>query len=145
MLPDSFWAKVDKHGPTPIARPDLGPCWVWTARIQPNGYGKWMAPHSWAQRSRYPHLVTYADAVGPIPKGLELDHLCRVRACCNPSHLEPVTHAVNRARGLNGMTLRTHCPSGHAYDEANTYLARTAKGLARHCRACHRARGRRAG
>ncbi|MGZ6854085.1 MAG: HNH endonuclease [Mycobacteriaceae bacterium] len=83
--------------------------------------------------------------VGPIPRGLELDHLCRNRRCVNPDHLEPVSHRENCHRAELGvaaadiMRSRTHCPRGHKYDQSNTY--RTPKGY-RVCRTCHRDRER---
>jgi len=87
----------------------------------------------------YCHRVTYDYFIHEIPAGLEIDHLCRNRACCNPWHLEPVTTRVNVLRGV-GVSARaaaaTHCPSGHAYDETNTY--RNPNTGSRLCRACHR-------
>jgi hypothetical protein len=95
-----------------------------------NGYGKINV----GGYPRYAHRVVYEAIVGPIPDGLELDHLCRVPACVNPAHLEAVTHAVNIARGIGGhhQLVKTHCPSGHEYNEANTkvYQGR------RYCRRC---------
>lgn len=86
------------------------------------------------------HRVTFEHFIGPVPEGLELDHLCRVTACCNPGHLEPVTHAENIARGeWNGPAAkraRTHCASGHEYTPENTYQRPDGR---RRCRACHAA------
>lgn len=121
-----FWSKVDK------ADPDG--CWLWTGTKVPSGYGRlWIA-----QRPFAAHRVAYEWLVGPIPEGLQLDHLCRVRRCVNPAHLEPVTSRENTMRGLNWAARnaeKTHCPQGHPYDEANTYLR---SGGGRGCRACHR-------
>ena len=83
---------------------------------------------------RYAHRVAYESLVGPIPEGLQLDHLCRNRTCVNPDHLEPVTPHENRRRAA---ALITACPQGHVYDEANTGLANTGQ---RYCRTCNRAR-----
>ncbi|MFF1336357.1 HNH endonuclease signature motif containing protein [Streptomyces sp. NPDC058290] len=85
------------------------------------------------------HRWAYRDSRGDIPDGLELDHLCRHPACVRPDHLDPVTHAENVRRGRAGINsaVKTHCPAGHAFDEANTRV-RNGK---RECRACGRIRG----
>lgn len=87
----------------------------------------------------YVHRLTYAAFREPIPDGLVIDHLCKVKNCCNPWHLEAVTQRENVLRG-DTIPARhaslTHCPRGHAYDEANT---RVHKGK-RYCRACQRER-----
>lgn len=140
--PEILWSKVDKAGPFPADRPDLGPCWLWTGYIMPNGYGS----QTVLGRSVYAHRYAYELAVGPIPKGLEIDHLCRVRRCVNPAHLEPVTRQVNTLRGTSSAAyyaLRTSCELGHPFNEANTRVDAENK---RHCRTCVReyARQRRA-
>jgi len=129
-LPPRFWDKIQVDGETG--------CWLWTASKN-WGYGVF----SWDGRSRRAHRVAYAELVGPIPDGLELDHVrargCRHLNCCNPRHLEPVTHAVNARRGDGAKRWRdkTHCPKGHPYDRANTIVrARGHRG----CRSCDRAR-----
>lgn len=114
---------------------DEGGCWIWRGYVKPNGYGTLAI----ARHPYYVHRLSYEAHVGPIPEGLEIDHLCRVRACCNPDHLEPVTHAENGRRGMAGV-LKTHCNNGHLYDAANTYLYR---GQWRRCRQCDRERQRR--
>lgn len=72
-------------------------CWVWTGAAR-NGYGAVGV----GQRVEYVHRWVYEDMVGPIPQGLVLDHLCVNRLCANPDHVDPVTDAVNKARG--GLT-----------------------------------------
>ncbi len=137
-LPARFWAKVNKNGPVSDFRPDLGPCWTWTGGISVYGY-----VHVAIDRRRvYGHRVCYEDQVGPIPAGLFIDHLCRVRHCVNPRHLEPVTTAENNRRGMSfipKLADKTHCPKGHPYDAANTWSSPSGK-VGRQCRACHRER-----
>jgi HNH endonuclease len=139
-LEERFWSKVDKDGPVPDYAPHLGPCWLWTRGLT-KGYGTF-GMHG---KVRYAHIVAYELLVGVVPDGLELDHLCRVPACCNPVHLEPVTHAENIRRGDTSAQgahwrAKTHCPQGHQYDDANTYVNPTG---GRECRICKRASGRR--
>lgn len=119
---------------------DENGCWVWQGSKDRSGYGHVRVDH----RTLYTHRVVYEVMVEDIPAGLQLDHLCRNRSCCNPEHLEPVTLAVNASRTLPGQRgqhraaierAKTHCPRGHAYDQANTYA--NAKGY-RWCRACRR-------
>jgi hypothetical protein len=132
---ERFWPKVDKDGPVPDFAPHLGPCWIWTGTPALTGYGTF----SFDRRKFYTHRIAYGLVVGPIPEGLQIDHLCRVRLCCNPAHLEPVTQAENIRRGEGGIhqRARTHCPSGHPYDEENTYIL-PSRPNARYCRACQR-------
>lgn len=133
-----FWPKVNKNGLVPEYRPDLGPCWEWLAArasisVGGVGYGRFDAGEG---RSRQAHRYAYETLVGPIPEGLQLDHLCRNTLCVNPSHLEPVTPRVNYRRGfgVSGRNARkTHCPQGHAYDGANTIQTRDG---GRQCRLC---------
>jgi hypothetical protein len=82
---------------------------------------------------RYAHRVAYERMVGPVPDGLQLDHLCRNRMCVNPQHLEPVTAGENTRRA---RALITHCPQGHPYDDANT--GRSPDGTKRYCHECKR-------
>ena len=124
-----------------------GECWMFTGSISPNGYGKIRAPNAAGRQcTRNAHRVSYEIHVGPVPDGLELDHLCRRRACCNPAHLEPVTRRENTLRGnapdavrsVNGS--KTMCKHGHPFSGENLVLR---KGGGRKCRECCRAEKRR--
>jgi len=136
--PDRFWKKVNKAGPLPVARPELGECWLWTAYLDKKGYGRFARDTN--HRNYGAHRWVYENEVGPIPGGLVIDHLCRVRHCVNPSHLEPVTTGTNTLRGTGPMARnarKTACTHGHPFDEANTYT--DSRGT-RHCRTCCRIR-----
>lgn len=104
-------------------------CWLWQGYVDRKGYGI----VRWDGKSRKAHRVTYESLIGPIGDGLQIDHLCRVRNCVNPAHLEAVTMLENIARSIPGNTLKTHCPKGHEYTPENTYTSKVGK---RHCRAC---------
>jgi hypothetical protein len=94
-------------------------CWVWTARRNKRGYGQVRLPAP-SRRVRLAHLVVYELFHGPVPTGLEPDHLCRNTSCVHPEHLEWVTHAENCARGDGSWMpgernrTKTRCPHGHA-------------------------------
>lgn len=131
-IEERFWRHVNKNGPVSAHRSDLGPCWIWGPNLRPDGYGQFRSPE---MPHGYAHRWAYEKYVGPIPAGLELDHLCHTRACVNPSHLEPVTHWVNVWRGA-GHGKETHCPQGHPYDLFNTRIDKKNR---RNCRICHTA------
>ena len=126
--PERFWTKVEF----------TDTCWLWTGAKTNKGYGNFAveSERKWVGAHRY----AYEFCVGPIPGGLHIDHLCRVPLCVLPEHLEPVTVRENLRRGINGI-LTTHCPQGHAYDEANTRW-RKHRTASRACRACDRGKKR---
>ena len=136
-LQQRLWDKIDKNGPVSSHRPDLGPCWIWKGHLSSKGYGL-----VWNRgRNERAHALTYKLLIGPTPKGLEPDHLCRVRNCANPFHLEFVTHKENvlRGEGLCAKNAKkTQCINGHPFTLENTILT----GIGRACRECGRKRCR---
>lgn len=131
-LPERFWTKV-KVG--------AGDCWLWTAAIDRDGYGHW--DHEVSNRV---HRVAYWILVGPIPAGLVMDHLCRVRNCVNPAHLRAVTNRENLSAPGSLSTVAgptaTHCIRGHRLGLPNISAVLAAKGY-RTCRACSMAYSKR--
>ncbi len=105
------------------------PCVLWQGARNNNGYGV----RTVCQRQVLAHRYAYEMERGPIPDGLELDHLCRVRECVNPAHLEPVTHAENMRRSAPAQ--KTHCQRGHEFSDENTRIAPNGRRI---CRACRR-------
>lgn len=123
-----------------IERQETG-CWIWTGEAA-RGYGR----VGWSGRSSYgAHRAVYEIAKGKIPEGAQIDHVrlrgCTSTLCVNPEHLEAVSPKENVRRSAVGdaQRARTHCPKGHAYDDANTYIDRRGH---RGCKACIRAAGR---
>lgn len=108
-------------------------CWQWLGHTTKDGYGRINADG----KSRGVHRVMFEREYGPIPDGLQIDHLCRNRRCANPDHMEAVSPAENTRRGLAGAINRnkTECPQGHPYDAQNTYRFPDGR---RACRTCNR-------
>jgi hypothetical protein len=124
---DRFWAKVDRQAEG---------CWLWTASTT-RGYGTLTIDG----RHTYAHRFSYELHVGPIPPGLDIDHLCRTPACVNPAHLEPVTHRENLRRGMAPSAKAARegvCQRGHLFTPENTYIRKDSD--RRMCRKCQHMR-----
>jgi hypothetical protein len=106
-------------------------CWHWTAAVNSRNYGQVGVDGV----SKSTHRITYQLLVGPIPEGLQIDHLCRNTRCCNPEHLEPVTALENRRRRPDFN--KSHCVNGHELTVENTII-KLAGGveIRRNCRTC---------
>ena len=114
-------------------------CWIWIGHITPLGYGRYSA--------KFAHRLVYELLVGKIPKGLELDHLCRNTRCVNPKHLEPVTHKENILRGIGWTAINARkilCLKGHPLKGKNlrTYKDRRDGSIYRTCIKCQDARNK---
>jgi hypothetical protein len=117
-------------------------CHLFTGPLDRKGYGR----ESFGGRTRLAHRIAYELAFGAIPEGLEIDHLCRVRNCVNPEHLEAVTHLENLRRGVRSKEndwnvgaknrAKTHCPHGHPYAGSNLKIRYRNGWICRECRAC---------
>lgn len=111
----------------------IGDCWLWTGKLDKDGYPMQMKVDGKMLR---PHRIMYAMHKGEIPKGLTLDHLCRVRKCVNPDHLEAVTSRINTQRGERATA--THCKNGHEFTGFNLVKIwnSTDQRWSRRCREC---------
>lgn len=114
-------------------------CWLWTSTCTRGGYGRFTVARGHLALA---HRFAFEHFKGVIPNGLHLDHKCRVRSCCNPDHLEPVTPRENllRGEGFAAKNARkTHCVHGHEYTPENTLAVPGG----RTCRKCRVATERR--
>jgi len=117
---ERFWRKVRK----------TDTCWLWP-NPKENGYGETYRNG----RTVYAHRAAYVLVKGPIADGHQVDHLCKVRNCVRPDHLEAVSPQENNARSTSPSAqnlAKDQCPQGHPYDQANTYM----NGRKRACRIC---------
>lgn len=134
---ERFWNLVDRPD-DPIM------CWQWRGVPNHDGYGRFND----GTRMVMAHRFAYEALVGPIPPELESDHLCKNRGCVNPAHIRPTTHLENmKTRDLSRVNAheraKTHCPKGHEYNTANTYLRPDGGG--RDCLKCRYVRSLRMG
>jgi hypothetical protein len=131
---ERFWSHVDTSGD----------CWLWTGSLNGFGYARFSVTIAPRRRINYgAHVWAWEQEHGPVPAGLELDHLCRNRRCVNPAHLEAVSHQENVLRGVTlaaSNLLKTHCPQGHPYSPENTYVLHHGNGTQRQCKTCSNAR-----
>jgi hypothetical protein len=113
-------------------------CWEWVGAHDHSGYAQVSAKGG--RTTVKVHRLMYELLVGPIPEGMQIDHLCRNRGCVRPDHLEPVSHAENVRRGDAGKhhAAKDSCPNGHPYDDVNTYR-RPDRRNRRECRICRNA------
>lgn len=118
-----FWSRVNK---------DAFGCWEWTGPVVKGGYGI----HG---REKLVHRIAYRELVGEIPEGMVIDHLCAVRHCVNPDHLEATTQAENNRRSPNHAERKrqTHCKFGHSLEDAMIKNS-PGRGTSRVCRACNK-------
>jgi hypothetical protein len=121
-----FWRRIELD--------EITYCWNWTG-AKSHGYGTFRLRA--VRKMGRVHVWAYKKYIGPIPEGLELDHLCRNPGCANPWHTEPVTSRINvlRGQGTSAINARkTHCNRGHPLSGENLIVARSGK---RRCRTCH--------
>lgn len=138
-----FWPRVNKAGSIPAHKPELGRCWEWTAGKDSNGYGRFLRTSQ--RHPDYCHRWAYEKLVGSIPKNRELDHVCRNTSCCNPKHLEAVSHRENILRSESTWAknaLKTHCKRGHLLNDKNTRKYKGGR-ICKVCQALHQKAWRR--
>ena len=138
---DPLWSgrpSIAERFKAKVAHADNG-CWIWLAGND-GKYGVFYTGGT--PKNVKAHRFSYELHIGPIPQGLDLDHLCRTKLCVNPAHLEPVTRSENlrRAVPFNSYPKKSHCPQGHPYSGDNLIVAATGESL---CRACRREHSRR--
>lgn len=128
-LPANMQSKIALE--LPLVSDVDGMCWGWQNCLQSQGYG--CVQHDGRRQST--HRVAYTLLVGPIPDGLQIDHLCLNRRCCNPAHLEPVTAAVNIRR--TDAAHKPMCVHGHPMVGDNVLIKKRGnRSPVRNCRTC---------
>lgn len=132
-----FWSYVQVGQP--------GECWLWTGAKVPDGYGSFAVPRDLGVKTTErkqvrAHRMAFELVNGLIPDGLEPDHLCFARACCNPAHMEAVSGTINKQRSRRALRNTGHCRRGHPATPEN--LGRVRGGQHVYCQACRRDRVR---
>lgn len=121
-VPARVWGRL-------LPNPETG-CWIWQGCVLSGGYGQLRS----GEKRFFVHRFMFEAFNGPILDGLVIDHLCEVKLCANPAHLEAVTAAENTRRHFLVRHLRTHCPRGHEITDDNVYVM----GGYRRCKVCHK-------
>jgi len=109
-------------------------CWFWRGALDIGGYGRFRRSSKVGGHTDMAHRYSYEYFIRKIPKTMQLDHLCAVRNCVNPYHLEVVTNQQNIQRGFTARGGKKHCPNGHRYSGDNLYVAPNNNGIG--CRIC---------
>lgn len=128
-------AKVQPLFERVFKKVEVADCWYWLGTIQPNGYGK----ININGQNKLAHRFMWTYLVGPIPKDYQIDHLCKVKSCVNPDHLQPVTSQENIRRSSvavaarNNFRLQAVCKNGHIRSSTNTKITNGYK----RCLDCH--------
>lgn len=138
------WAPVDERVLANISPEPNSGCWLWSGYTTASGYGQIRGGGT----DTLAHRRVFEKYRGPVPVGMELDHLCRVRCCVNPDHLEVVTPKENTRRGITVALreIKDHCPAGHEFTPENTYGKVSPYGTGtvyRTCKKCSNDRSRR--
>jgi len=116
---ERFWSRIERGDPEE--------CWPWRTRSSRNGYSLW----EWLGMSWMVHRVAYTLVKGPIPDGLTVDHLCRNKRCCNPSHLDAVTGSENTKRAMEAKYGSRPEPCGYTHQPGQICRACRAAAVAR--------------
>lgn len=127
---ERFWLKVNKDGPIPEHKPELGPCWVWIGRKNPDGYGMINVDC----KIKLAHNISLILAGIEINYNLVRDHICKNTSCVNPSHIEQVTSKENTLRGSGPSAINARmkcCKYGHKFS-----IVRRKQSIRRMCKVC---------
>lgn len=124
----SFWAKVNKNGPTPPHHPEMSNCWLWEGSTTDGRYGQWYMGEDFGNRQA--HIVAFMLMNGRLPNG-DIDHLCHVTMCVRYEHLREATHQENCRNRANKL-----CKRGHPLADPNLYYYKSNGVQKRRCLTC---------